>query len=380
MKAHALLLCLTLAGGTARGAEPAGEVRATAPAQLRVLHAPPVYATNGPEDLILPLRILNSFLAREVLVQYRHVGERAFAKAPAQKSSSGDWVARIPAEVVAAPGFEYYVETVMKDGSTVPNFASASRPHRVIVHDLSPEQRRARRLARHNGLRYDLSVGYRYVSAGLKELPTSPNGDTRSYRESYNELGVSFSYRILSDYIYQISFSFGAMGAKLGMSRPLAERASDPATDPSLRGEAAPTGLYFGKASATWEISSLVGLDLSAILGANQVGFAVGGGGTLRLGRLSGTHLDIGAEVIQNTGYDVHFEFAWDTVPRVMMSLRADLTTYPSENDGLAVIPSFNVRWALSREAYVTALIGYGTRFQYQRGGVTAGAGFGYQF
>jgi hypothetical protein len=79
-----------------------------------------------------------------------------------------------------------------------------------------------------------------------------------------------------------------------------------------------------------------------------------------RLGRLIGTHLDVGIEVIQETGYDFWMELACDTVPRTMMSLRADLTTSPSQSDGLAVFPSFNVR-ALTRSAYLGAFIGYGT-------------------
>ena len=85
-------------------------------------------------------------------------------------------------------------------------------------------------------------------------------------------------------------------------------------------------------------------------------------------------------ETIQQTGYDAWVEFTWDTVPRFLMSLRTDLTTYPSDKDGLAVIPSFNAKWLMTKNAYVGASIGYGTRFRYQHGGVNAGANVGYQF
>jgi hypothetical protein len=350
---------------------PAEAARAEAQAVLRVYHVPPASAENRVSGFPIRATIENLWLAKEVILYYRRPNEPRYRRTEFRKGQTGpEFIALVPEATLSAPGFEYYLETTLKDGTKVANFGSAASPQRVVVRDLSAEERRALRLARHLDTQHDFSIAFKYLNAGVKVLNLE-RGGTGEFRDSYNQLDLNYRHRILSDYIYQIAFSFGILGAKLGMSRPVA----DSRDDPSLR-----TGVYFGRATATWELASLVGLDASVVLGANQAGFVVGGGGTLRLGRLSGTHLDVGVEYIQDTGYDAWLEFAWDTVPRLMMSLRADLTTYPSNNDGLAVFPSFNVKWAVTRNVYAGAFLGYGTRFQYQRGGVSGGASFGYQF
>jgi hypothetical protein len=388
------ILPIALLSATRAGAEEADLRRAAPPRQspevrdalrqaegpISVLHVPRAHARNDGRDLAIRATVRNDWLAERVVLHYRRIGERDWRAVDLAKDRAGEYAALVPDAFVTAPGFEYYIESVLRDGRRVRNFASPEHPQQVQVRDLSHEARRARRLARHDGARYDFAMGFKFLNAGVKEFEVQ-NGERRAYRDSFNRVDLDFAYRILSDYIYQISFSFGMLGAKLGVSRPLASLAADPTVDSRFKDPAArDTGVYLGRARATWEIADLVGLDLAVILGANHKGFAVGGGGTLRLGRLTGTHLDIGIEIIQETGYDFWMEFAWDTVPRTMMSLRADLTTWPSQNDGLAVFPSFNVRYALTRNAYLGAFIGYGTRFRYQRGGVSGGAQVGYQF
>lgn len=339
-------------------------------AELRVAHVPLAAARHGNRDLAVRARISSPFLARAVWLRYRPVGAREFAHSEFRKSTEGEWIALVPRAIVTEPGFEYYIEGERKDGARVLHFASPRAPQRVFVRDRSEAARAAERLARHEGTRHAFSLSMGSIGAGVEER-AGTDGTRRELADRYQRLEVGYVHRILSDAIYQIAFSFGILGAKLGAARPVA----DATGDGSLR-----TGLYLGRARATWELFDLVGLDLAAVLGANQSGFVAGGGGALRLGRLTGTHLELGAEYIPRTGYDAWVEFAWDTVPRLQMALRADFTTFPSADDGMAVLSSLNLRWTVTRNVFATAFIGYGTRFRYQRGGVSGGAGFGYQF
>jgi hypothetical protein len=336
----------------------------------RVRHTPLASARNQGRDLAIEAHLEREWLLERATLHVRRLGERKFREVVFLKSPAGMYVALVPEATVNAPGFEYYIETKTKKGETQQSFASANDPQRVVVRNHSSAERFERRLARHAGTRHEFSLGFKYVNTGTQDLTTLGGGATPgSYRDSFNQLDLGYTHRILSDYIYGIHFGFGIVGAKLGMSRPLEQA-----------GIAPRTGVYFGRARATWEFLDLVGLDLSVILGANQIGFVVGGGGTLRLGRVTGTHLDIGVEYIQTTGYDAWLELTWDTVPGFLMSLRADLTTWPSSQDGMAVIPSFNVKWMLPRNFFATASIGYGTRFRYQHGGVSFATGMGYAF
>src|SRR5262245_24452615 len=120
MRMHRWMLFLAFATSTAAAEGPSGEVRATAPApaaRAQVSHVPLSYAEHRRNDLALPVRIHNGFLAREVRVRYRAIGAKEYETALVRKGSSGEYLAVIPAEVVAAPGFEYYVESLGKDGA-----------------------------------------------------------------------------------------------------------------------------------------------------------------------------------------------------------------------------------------------------------------------
>jgi len=343
---------------------------AATPGTVTVSHVPLSSAKNGGGDLAISASIGDLWRARAVRLFHRAAGKKSFEASEFKKDAEGRYLALVPNEVVNEPGFDYYIETELRSGARVRNFASAEAPQHVVVRDLSAEERTRRRLARHQGTHDELLLAFRYVGAGVTSVPGA-GGRESEQRDSYNQLDVAYTHRILSDYIYQIGFGFGILGAKLGMSRPLAEAAGNP----SLR-----TGVYLGRAKATWEFADAIGFDATLVLGANQAGFVVGGGGALRFGRLTGTHLEIGVEGIQQTGYDAWLELAWDTVPGFMMSLRTDLTSYPSSVDGMAVLPSFNVKWMLNKNVTAGAFIGYGTRFAYARGGVSTGMSLAYQF
>lgn len=337
----------------------------SASARPRLRHTPRVAARNDGAAFAMTAHMEREWLVAAALLHYRPLGGRAYTTVRFERARDGSFVALVPEPLVTRPGFEYWIELEQKDGVRRAAFASAAEPQPVRVTQRSSAALFAERLARHRGAQHDFALAFRFVNTGALDL----GRDGQLLRDSWNQLDLGYTHRVLSSYLHSIHFGFGIVGAGLGVSRPK--------NDLGLDGRA---GVYFGRARATWEWADLVGLDVSLVLGANQQGFVVGGGGTLRLGRIAGTHFDVGAEYIQTTGYDVWFEFAFDTVPGFMLSLRADLTSWASHRDGMAVIPSFNAKWWLPRGFYATASLSYGTRDRAVNGGLGFSTGLGYQF
>ncbi|MCP3103503.1 TonB-dependent receptor [Myxococcus sp. K15C18031901] len=108
-------------------------VRAEEPS---LLHSAPARAQAG-----LPLKLDGTLVdgARilEMFVRYRGPGE-PYARVQMERQYGDLYRGIIPAEHMAAPGVEYYVEGVTADGERVAIFQTAARPARVLVAGDSP--------------------------------------------------------------------------------------------------------------------------------------------------------------------------------------------------------------------------------------------------
>jgi hypothetical protein len=277
----------------------------------RVYHVPMQSVANPSGDLVVSMEIRDRWRAKTVRLSYRRIAMTQWAVSEFKRDSRGRQIAIIPEGVVSAPGFEYFIASELKDGTTALHFASPQSPQRVVVRDVSMGERAARRLARHDGAQHEFELAYRFINNGT--LTTTMGGSTTDERDNYHRLTLGYTHRLLSDYIYQIGFDFVVLGAKLGVNAPV---------DGSIvaNQDRRQPGIYLGRARASWEFLDSFGIDVMLAFGANQTGFVVGGGGALRIGRLTGTNFEVGVEVVKDTGYDVWLQMAWDTVPHFTMS------------------------------------------------------------
>jgi hypothetical protein len=86
----------------------------------------------------------------------------------------------------------------------------------------------------------------------------------------------------------------------------------------------------YGYAEVALALGDLLGVKGRLLLGADDLGFATGAGGSLRIGEATRAHLEIGGETIQRVGADGFVRFAWDTVPRWPMALSLHVTNQPA--------------------------------------------------
>src|SRR5687768_7637513 len=110
-------------------------VSAPAAAQQRAwfTHVPPAEAAQG-QDVTIEATIDQAWEATLEL-RFRAIGDATWRGEPFQRGSEeGAWRATIPAAVVRAPGFEYFVVGAAKGGKLETHFASEAFPHQVMVY------------------------------------------------------------------------------------------------------------------------------------------------------------------------------------------------------------------------------------------------------
>lgn len=338
-----------------------------------LVHAPP--PADAPSGFAVRLSAAFEGVWRGTRLEARVRGEGSggWEDIPFLRDEHGVYHATIPAGRVVPPGLSYFIESVEEDGSRVSRFASSETPYFLSVRP-SDADMVARRLERHGNRRSMVSLAFSYLPYGTE----SREYDQKEYKlkEYYNHIEMSYTYRFLQDEIYSIAFGFGLLGGKVGARSPDRLVYDHPDIPAKYKpGERPPLpGVYYGFGSAYWEVIDLLGVEPRVIMGASHRGFEGGGGITLRVGTVTKTHFDLGFEGISHVGYKVVTEFAWDTVPYVLMSLRNEITTYPYHGRRAAV-PSFNVTGRIPGGWEVAFSVGYGARRKNVEGGLCLGGG-----
>jgi hypothetical protein len=90
------------------------------------------------------------------------------------------------------------------------------------------------------------------------------------------------------------------------------------------------TGFDYGFGELSINAGEWVGLTGKVILGADELGFTTGLGGSVRIGQSTGAYAEIGAQVIQRAGFDAFLAIHWDTVPRWPIALGLHITDIPA--------------------------------------------------
>ncbi len=330
----------------------------------RVLHTPRLTQTAG-QRLTVRLHPQGDWKLEAIALVARPLGGGAWTRHPFARTAAHEMEATVPAALVQPPGLEYYIESTGTDGTRRTHFASADAPHPVNVTGESDAVRQRVRLAEHGGQRSRFRLASGLTAFGRREGMTGEATDRFSDR--YWQLDAEYVYRPLTT-LYQFGFGFGLM------------RGQWPSADGEAVVDGADPGVNYGHADLEVLLHRFVAAGLRLDLGANAEGFVAGGGGSLRIGRLAGTHLATRYEYLADVGYKLDFRFHWDTVDRFPMALGIEFTDWPHPDSPTASILSYDVAWRATEAWSVALRAGVANRSASLDTGYLAGVAVNYGF
>jgi hypothetical protein len=307
-----------------------------------VRHVPTAEADAGkPLELVA---IAPATVPRLVL-HYRTTGAAKYADQELARKDGGSWVAVVPAEQVAPPGLEYYL-----DAGGAPVFATAESPHQTRVATTEAAYRRARDEDRAGGRRSRFHSLVEYVSFGK----TSREHDDRYYR-----IDADFSYRL---------WAYPLDTLQVGYTRLIGVKEAESGNSNVDAGFKVAGWVGLGLTAADG-----IGLDARGMVMATQDGFAVGGRGEVWVGVRDGTHVATGVEYLADVGTNGFFRFGWGTVPRTPMSATVEISRLPSRGGEVGVRLYYDLTRQVSDLLRLGVRVGYASRDSDSRG-VTGGA------
>jgi len=323
----AMAFALALLGA----ARPAAADEAAAP-RATFHHAPPAEAPGG-----APLRLLaiiDDAWHEILVVRYRPVGGGPmFAEAPFELSTTGEYIATLPADAVRRPGVEYWVVGTGKDGKSTDHFASAAWPHVVRVEPdaglrwIEAERRRlAGRASR--------------VRAAFTGQDFGPQGGAKDW---YLRGEVDLTHRLVT-HLYSFTVGFGTVDG----ATPSADTMAPVEEKRSAR---------YGFGGVRLRLASSVWVDGRAIMGFDRSGFIAGGGAELTLGREWRSCVKAGFEAAGGLGPTLWFRLQWDTVPPFLMGATAIKSDLPDahRSDGGAI--AYDVSYVVGGRFTLTAAV-----------------------
>lgn len=313
----------------------------------------------------------------------------AWRELPFGKAPDGRYTVIVPALNVAPPLVEYYVAARLQGDEAVAVFASPQAPHPVLVIPPAESVARRDRLLRHRGHANRARVSAEWVSFGSHGGFIEGGVDCGAYGDSHYRLEAEYLHRILGKIPY---IRLGVVSMRGEVPPPAAFEGSGTVTcaaDCSVF-EQRDTGMDYGYAEVSLSGRDDVGLQGRLILGADDVGFAIGGAASIRLGQATGSRFELGAQSIQRVGFDVWARFDWDTVPRYPMAVELHVTDTPAgplrpgtadvsdrldEGASPGVRAVYELGWELTPEMSVIGRLGYQARNS-TAGGPSLGLGF----
>lgn len=344
-----------------------------APQKQEVQTEPKIFHLPAPEapvskSLILRAKIVAAWHFSRAMVNYRRVGTREYKSATLERSSTGGYAATIPASDVAPPGIEYYIVSKDRKGKERQHFAGPDNPHQVVVRGKPESQRFQNNLARHKGNHSRAKASFTYINFGKR----SNSAENAEYSDYYWQLELDYTYLILK-IPYYIRLGYRRLRS---VSQGSLREPHEPNED--LTDDEIDPGIDFGFAELNFRLHDLIGLKTKLILGATREGFAIGGGGALRIGYDPGTHIALVFEGAQDLGWTSFLRLAWDTVPGFPMGVNVGVTNYPGNGD-LAVQLLFDVEAHFLEPVLIAVRAGYQAR-DYRVGGLAIGGWLIYEF
>ncbi len=275
---------------------------------------------------------------------YRQRGKETYRDVVMQPLGDTVLGAEVPASVVEKPGVEWYVVVREHDGSELRMPAEPTRRETLVVRQ--PEE---------PGIedRSQVSLTYDYVD--FFRL---------SGADWFSVFEADFLYRVGAGPLHSFRVGYGVYD---GVSGPV--QAIDEASAGELDALTSDVGYKYGIAEVELSLSPWLAILPRGIAGVQIDGFALGMGGTLRIGQEEGTSLLVGGLHLGDVGQLYHLQLAWNTVPRVPMSAEVSVTNQPgvSLNDyGVRLV--YEARYELTDWVQVGGRVGYQLRNIFHNG------------
>jgi len=226
----------------------------------------------------------------------------AYRSFPMRSAGPGYFTTTVPAEQLKASEVEYFIESVNASGAPAPLAASAEKPLRIEVHD---EPR--------------------------PEPPPRTDASVALFTDyaDYNRL-------LHNDYAWQTEGYFGlryrdvgfrAVRSGFGVYRGVGG-SLDELDKLGLQGRK--VGLTYGYLEGEYAITSIHAVIGRIALGLNDGGVNGGGQFFVRLGNDKLTNILLGGEILGGIGIRGVAELQWNTIPRVPIVIRTEITNQPA--------------------------------------------------
>lgn len=335
-----LVLIIMLVGGSAYAQQ--------------VRHVPPAEAEAEKQ---LELVAMAPATTPQLVAHVRVRGTQQWTPIELVRRDDANWVAVVPAAVVAPPGLDYYVTA-----GDAPVFATPEWPHALAVTAPPSVERRGRDMLRAAGRRSKMQAMGEWVEYGTK------NGLT----DNYYRFDADFSYRL---------WTYPLEDIRVGYTRLLGETLEAP--DEMCPTTEACTDQAGFKVAGWFELGLAivegVRFDARMMVMATQDGFAVGGRGEARLGAREASHVALGVEHLADVGTNGFFRLGWGTVPKWPMSATVEITNLPASHRDTGVRLYYDLAREITAGIRVGVRVGYAARTQ-QTAGFTGGAGAAVEF
>jgi hypothetical protein len=304
------------------------------------------------------------------MVLYRTRGQKRFHEIELSRATDGPYLAEIPAEHVEAPALEYTIELVRKDDKRVPIFASRRKPHRVLVPRDGMDRIEEMAARRVDDRRSVFAATGEYVSFGRSSvvIDTAAGPESHTVNDRYWRVEGSYTYRPLRT-VSEFSFAAGAIRGSAPSSDVV------PGQDDSHRFN---VGLNYGATRVRFRMADWFHVDGSLLASVTELGFSVGTGSALHIGRPYGNKLILGFEAIQAFGVRIYTRLDFMAHPQVKLSPIVEVTNMPSADAfGLRLLGELGVDigWGMS----ASARGGYQAR-DATSGGPSGGGSLAYAF
>lgn len=362
----ASLSCCWTAAWAQEPSPPPGPAQGQA---LRLLHTPPSSLVVDRAHQLTVL-IEGDWRLKRAWVEARPLGTSSpWQELELRRSARQHFTVELPRALVQAPGLEYRVLSEDLEGRRQVHLELA----RVLVLGRSQEAREAQRLRAHRGKRSAARVSGELTLYG-RRLYAPTEQPTEQYSDRFWVSEAEYTYRTLG-FLYDIRFGLGVIrGQRAAVD--LGEQRLELDGPP---GSPAP-GLNYGWSEANFALWDNFSVGLRLTLGASEEGFAAGLRGLVRVGALTDTHLELGAEALQDAGSLSYMSFRWQTIPRVPMGMTLELSSRPDGDSPLATRLIWEVGWQLHDSWQLQGRLGYGARVEALEGGLVAGLGLLYEF
>jgi len=346
---------------------PAATPRAATLSPSPTVHHVPLSTAAEHEALTITATIERpDLVSRAVLVYYSEgrVREVDFARST---SPSAPYIAVIPGEHVVRPHVAYAIEIVRTDGRRVAAFATRAAMQPVEVVGNYMDSREEALLTRLHGRRFVVTAGGQYASFGPTTATiTGPTG-------AQTHLGITDNfYQVEGEFTYRLLRTVSEFGIRVGVLRGTSV-VPDATSSSGLN-----VGLNYGAPWVRLRATDWLHFEGELLTSVTEVGFSVGGGGSVIMGDPYASNLTLGFESIQVFGTRGYSRFQARALSWLTVAPMIEVTTMPHA-DSAGVRLLMDLGFDLGRGFTLVARGGYQAR-SFASGGPAAGGFLSYAF